>query len=378
MKPAARKRIAIDVFTPQINPHCGMSRYILNQLRLLDEQETKTRFYVFGFRRDFSPFPLRRLRYLRLPAPRLFPGRPGWRLQRLFAEISRQFLLPLIAFFLRFDVIHFTDQVPWLIYPSEIWITIYDLAQLSLDRDALPRGWAPSYWFWRRRRACRRATRILTISHFSCQELQKHLGLPREKLWTLPWPFYPTTQTSPVPGAEKLGDFFLFVGELGKNKNERRILEAFIASGLPISFVFVTGRTSCPPSLRDFLSDELRDRVIFLSHLPAEQLQWLYTRARALIFVSLYEGFGLPILEAFAARLPVLTSRRSAMPEIAGDAALLVHPEAVFEIARAMCRLQNDESLRKTLMQKGKNRLKDFSPVGLRQKSLRFYDESTA
>lgn len=104
----------------------------------------------------------------------------------------------------------------------------------------------------------------------------------------------------------------------------------------------------------------VEDEVKFLGRIPDQDLVALYNGAVALAYPSLFEGFGLPIIEAFACGCPVITSDTSSMPEVAGEAALLVNPVKEEEVARAMSKLSADDKLRNSLIQKGYNRAKEF------------------
>ncbi len=105
----------------------------------------------------------------------------------------------------------------------------------------------------------------------------------------------------------------------------------------------------------------VREDVRFLGFVPRPVLRVLYSRAQAFLFPSLYEGFGLPPLEAMAHGTPVLTSNVSSLPEVFHDAALLVNPENVFEIARGICQILTDQDLRKTLIRNGYERAQSYS-----------------
>ena len=119
----------------------------------------------------------------------------------------------------------------------------------------------------------------------------------------------------------------------------------------------------------------LADRVIRIGHAAKDQLRLLYSSATALVFPSLEEGFGFPILEAMSYGLPVVTSNCSSMPEVAGDAALLVDPRNPSEIAEAMRRIAEDKSLADDLRKKGFQRAKLFSWESCAKKTWEVYKE---
>lgn len=167
--------------------------------------------------------------------------------------------------------------------------------------------------------------------------------------------------------------YFLFVGTIQPRKNLRRLIEAFN--------LFLTQATSLiinhqsQPKLvlvgsKGWLSDEIyqlpeklriQKQVRFLGRINDQDLVALYSGAIALVFPSLYEGFGLPILEAMSCHCPVITSQTSSMPEVAGQAALYVNPYKVEEIAEAMKKLTTDNILRDRLIEKGYKQAEKFS-----------------
>ena len=108
-------------------------------------------------------------------------------------------------------------------------------------------------------------------------------------------------------------------------------------------------------------SSAFKSRVIFTGYIPDQDLSAVYSSARAFVFPSLYEGFGLPILEAMQCGTPVITSNRTALPEVAGDAGLLIDPTDSDALCQAMLSLMNDERLNQRLSQKGLERSKQFT-----------------
>jgi glycosyltransferase involved in cell wall biosynthesis len=146
-----------------------------------------------------------------------------------------------------------------------------------------------------------------------------------------------------------------------RHKNEFRLIEAFSISGLSseIRLVFTGGSTA---ELSEFIERKrVTPQVFFAGFVREEKLPALYRGAAALVFPSLYEGFGLPVLEAMACGTPVVTSNVTALPEVAGDAALLVDPTSVEQIAGAMRQIASDTALRRQLRDKGLSQAARFS-----------------
>lgn len=144
------------------------------------------------------------------------------------------------------------------------------------------------------------------------------------------------------------------------HKNEIRLVTAFARSTVPELHLVFTGEPT-PEIMKCIERQRLIARVHFVGSVPEVKLPALYRGAEALVFPSLYEGFGLPVLEAMACGTPVVTANRTALPEVAADAALLVEPTSVELIAHAIKQIINDSSLRVCLRKKGLARAAQFS-----------------
>ena len=161
-------------------------------------------------------------------------------------------------------------------------------------------------------------------------------------------------------------DYFLFVSAINKRKNLPNILRAFDLykerAGEDVKLLVVGGRAGKQAELDEVLAQmrHFQD-VRFLGHLPAEELALVTGGATAFVYASFFEGFGIPIVEAFNAETAVITSNTSSMPEVAGDAALLVDPLSVEQIAAAMTRMTTELSLRRELIEKGRVQRQKFS-----------------
>jgi glycosyltransferase involved in cell wall biosynthesis len=119
----------------------------------------------------------------------------------------------------------------------------------------------------------------------------------------------------------------------------------------------------------------ISDRVLCAGTVPADHLRCLYSHADLFVFPSRYEGFGLPVLEAMACGVSVITSNATALPEVAGDAAILINPEDPEELAEAMIRVLEDKSLRETLQEKGIERAREFTWAQTARQTLAVYHE---
>lgn len=241
---------------------------------------------------------------------------------------------------------HFPEQVPWL---------------------------ARRYYEYFIPRYLRRADRLITVSEFSKRDIIRHFDLDPGKISVCGNGARP--EFHPLPEQEKSAvrqqysggqDYFFYLGSVNPRKNVRRLIEAFDVfkneSRAPVKLL-IGGRFGWLTGEVKEACDRARHRedIVFLGYLPEAELPGLMGAALALTYVSLFEGFGLPILEALHAEVPVITSDTSSMPEVAGEAALLVDPFHGPAIARAMTRIYRDAALRRQLVEAGRRQRRLFS-----------------
>lgn len=211
----------------------------------------------------------------------------------------------------------------------------------------------------------RNATRLATVSQFSCDDIHQSYQVPTERIDVVynganqAYRPYTEEEQSAVKQHYTDGkDYFLFVGLIHKRKNLANIFRAFELfkerTGSPMKLVVVGDKKWWAGEIEDtYLAMHYREDVVMLGRQQIDTLSALTAAATAMVYASLFEGFGQPIVDAFNAHTAVITSDVSSMPEIAEGAALLVNPYSVEEIAHAMEQLCLDENLRNTLIEKG-------------------------
>lgn len=249
-------------------------------------------------------------------------------------------------------------------YNTPLWcqapfvFTIHDLSHIYCPENSSPR--IRLYYAAILKRACYRAAGILTVSEFTRSQIVEWSGVAPEKVVNVGCGVDPAY--SARGGWHALSfPYLLCVSNRKRHKNEFRTVEAFAKSGLAtdMHLVFTGHPTS---ELANYIAQQgVTSKVYFAGRVLEAKLPSLYRGAQALVFPSLYEGFGLPVLEAMACGTPVVTSSVAAMPEIAGKAALLVDPTSVDQIAQAMVRIVDDSSLRRELRETGLARSAQFS-----------------
>lgn len=175
--------------------------------------------------------------------------------------------------------------------------------------------------------------------------------------------------------------YFLYVGEKRPHKNLERLIKAFAIfkekhDSRNISLVLTGKKYS---TYHEYITTAeslgVKDSLIFTGFIPEKYLKTIYSEAEALLLISFYEDFGIPILEAMECGIPVITSNISSMPEVAGEAALLVDPNNIQEIVEKMNNIVNSKILRKQLIERGFKRVKQFSWERTAKQTLKVYDE---
>lgn len=249
-------------------------------------------------------------------------------------------------------------------------VTIHDLSVLDH-----PEWFAPSFRLWYLfllPRLARTARIVLTVSEHSRRSIIRRFGLPEESVIAIPdgvnlRHFHPCDPSAVRAKYELAGQYVLFVGSIDPRKNLERLLQAWIRladfKNIELVIVGSPGRIFRPVSMGGSTR-----RTRFLGYVPDEDLPGLYSGATFFIMPSLFEGFGLTVLEAMACGAPVITSYAGALPEVAGDAAVQVDPTSVEGMAEAMRTLLMDEGLRYRLGKKGMARAGLFPWEGSAQR----------
>jgi len=322
------------------------------------------------------------------------------------------------GFFLRkldADLFHIPLNAVPLWMPKPYLVTIHDMSTLLFANEA---GYGSRLRHFYLRRGLIRADRVIAVSMATCRDVETVLGIPASRMrvvYNAPDPtFYARNGNTPahVPG-EELGPgtgfrreyppayapevqrvldryrihypYLLYVGRTNPHKNIPRLVEAFAVLRGEIQdhpfyrdlrLLIIGDEISRYPALRHaVIQSRVEDSVRFLGFVPIETLRTFYQAAAAFVFPSLYEGFGLPPLEAMACGTPVVCSNVSSLPEVVGDAAEIVNPENVFDIARGMREVLLNPSHRDSLVSRGFEQARHFSWERTAQKVLDAYEE---
>lgn len=315
--------------------------------------------YIMFSNRDLSDS--KRLAHERVYGGGHFPVRAAW----------MQAVLPGTLRKVRPDLCHFTNYLAPVVSSVPYVVTIYDMTlfimpsyhrfkKLVLDRTLIPI-------------VARRAKAVITISHSARKDIVKHLKVPAGKVKVIPGGV--STDFAPVRSRERLegvraryglhDPYVLYVGTIEPRKNLVRLVQAFARvkrEGLPHKLAIVGQQGwHCEPVFAEVERLGLKKEIVFTGYVPFEDLPVLYSGAECMAFPSLYEGFGLPVIEAMACGVPVVTSDSSSLTEVGREAALLVDPYSVEDIADALMRIHFEADLREHLSEQGISRASYFT-----------------
>lgn len=285
------------------------------------------------------------------------------------------------------DVFHSPASTIPLAFPGKSVVTIHDLA-IYRRKEWFPKGqgFATKVSV---PKSIEKARKIIAVSKSTGQDLGEIFNLSKSKIVVV----YNGVEAGEGVGVEEinklkkkfnLDDYVLFVGTIEPRKNLVGLIDAFemmVRGGRLKSLKLVIAGSrgwGYEEVFAEVKKLRLQGQVVFTDYVSAKEKAALLTGAKMFVFPSFYEGFGLSILEAMRAGTPVITSNLTSMPEVAGEAALLINPRKVEEIKRAMERVMKDPALAKKLVEKGTQQVKKFSWKKCAQETLKVYQEVDA
>ena len=294
------------------------------------------------------------------------------------------------------SLFHATQPVPLAVKGAANIYTIHDLVPLRLPYASLV---SKKYFYRMLMKLARTADHIVTVSEHSKRDIVEFLGIDDRRVTN-------TYQSVEIPAgllarsdhdvADDLatlfgleyGGYFLFYGAIEPKKNVSRMVDAYAASGSKLPLVIAGGggwqNRGDLRKMRDerFVNFQIdgdivrrQRKVRRLDYLPRDHLIALIRGARAVLVPSIYEGFGLPVIEAMILGTPVVTSNVSSLPEIAGDAALLVDPYSIEDITRAIQAVEADADLRDALAERGRGQARKFSTDAYDERLRQLYEK---
>jgi len=372
-------RVAIDI---RRAGDFGIGTYIRNIIGELARMDSETEYLLIGSRKHWEECGG-------------LPANFQWLEYDAAPESFRTHVhLPMLLRKRRVDLLH----MPWfyapVIVPCRLVITVHDLTDVLMPLDArspLVQAGRMVLARW----ALRRASRILAVSHSSKRELARAFEIPEEKIEVIYNALDARFLREPPADADRILErhavnypYLLYAGNIKPQKNLARLIEAFAVVKAELSgdpqyaqlklLVIGDELTKHPDLRRAVVRTRVREDVRFLGFVPHAVLRVFYSRASAFVFPSLYEGFGLPPLEAMAHGTPVVTSNVSSLPEVFSQAAVLVNPENVFDIARGIRQVLTEGVLRDALIRRGYELVQRFSWERSAQEVRQAYETAMA
>jgi glycosyltransferase involved in cell wall biosynthesis len=358
-------KIAIDI---RRMTDFGVGTYIRNVVRTLAKLDRETTFFLIGSPakvKEIGPLPPN-FQTVALAQPERSP-KGFWEFRTTMER-------------LHCDLVHIPNlfSVPRVL-PCPYVMTVHDMLE-HMSRARQQNGfWGAWHLYWTKR-VLHGAAHIFAVSNFTRIEVQKLFGIPDSRIEVV----YNAIDERFLHGHASAAErqliaeryqvtypFLLYAGRISPQKNVVRIIEAFSAlktelqkeQAFPdLKLIIIGDDLSGNPDLRrTVVRSGVQNDVRFLGFVPIEVLRTFYDQAKIFVFPSLYEGFGLPPLEAMAHGTPVVASNVSSLPEVVGNAAVLVHPENVFEIMRALQRVLLDQPLREKMKERSYRQVTKFS-----------------
>lgn len=357
----------------------GLGRYTQQLVCHLEQIDTKNTYYIFLRPENFDVYEPKNNRFHKVKVD--IPWY-SFREQRVFPKILLKY---------RLDIVHFTHFNVPAFYGKPFVVTIHDLILFHFPTfRATMRSkifYAVKYLAYRfvLRQAISRSRHIITVSKYTREDILRNFRVDPKKITVTYQAASIVSETKKNISESKtilsrygiLGKYFLYVGNAYPHKNLERLLVALSLVGeKSVQLVLVGKEDFFFRRIRNFSEQKGIRNIIFTGDVSDRELAYLYRGSVAYVFPSLYEGFGLPPLEAMAQGVPVLSSLKAALPEILGDAAEYFNPEDCEDIARAMREILQNKTFRENLVEKGYKRVRQFSWVRLAKDTQNIYTQA--
>jgi glycosyltransferase involved in cell wall biosynthesis len=361
----------------------GIGNYTLKLIQNLAKIDTNNEYILYTNKEDVD---------------NVLPSQSNFRIKTIFPSnyfLWEQIVLPIQAKKDKIEILHCTGNTSPIFLDKAIKLvsTIHDVMFLK-DYSELPKS--TSYYqrlgrLYRKLivpQAIRRLSMALTISEFSKKDILKHIpqfDINRIKI-VHPAANESFSQVDKIKASLKIRNKFgidcsyvLTLGALDPRKNTELVIKTYIElknKNIINEKLLIVGIPNWKQSIfyNIVLESNFKQDIVFLDFVSEDDLVLLYNCASIFLYPSLYEGFGIPLLEAMACGVPVVTSNVTSMPEIAGDAALLINPNNGQELKAAMTKLLDDEKLRNDLIARGLKQAKEYSWMKTAEQTLAIYE----
>ena len=373
-------RIGINALYLLPNQVGGSEVYLRNLLSALAKIDRKNEYFIFSNIENNNTFNINEDNFREI----LCMVKAVSRTKRILWE---QVILPFKVKKLDLDILFSPGFTSPFFTPCRSVVAIYDL-QLKVFPEYFKKidliFWNVFVYI-----SIKRAARIITLSENSKRDLIRFYNPPSEKIEVIYggvnqdfFVSYDQESIERLRSRYQLPErMILCVSTTHPHKNYPRLLEAFsllrIKNNIPHKLVIIGLKGFFHQKLVKLINDmNLNNHVKLLDWVPFEDVPLFYKAAELFVFPSEFEGFGIPLIEAFASGVPVVSSNAASLPEVAGDAALMVNPYSVSEIADAMYRIISDKSLSSDLVLRGNNRVKLFSWEEAAKRTLECFEKA--
>ncbi|HSW49325.1 MAG TPA: glycosyltransferase family 1 protein [Bryobacteraceae bacterium] len=357
----------------------GIGTYIRNLVHALARLDEENQYFLVVYPQDREAFP-------GLP-----PNFEVAVYERPDSSLLDQVAFPLYLRRFWADACHIPLNVVPLLMPKPYVVTVHDMSSLLYEEL---HGRQKRFRLYQFRRGLERSDAVIAVSNATRRDVEDLFGIRQGKIRQIYGAADPRfIEPAQRPGAgerQRLLErfqisypFLLHVGTIRPQKNIPRLVEAFAVlrgdleqspAFRDLRLIIIGDDISRHPAVRrTVIQTRMEQYVRFLGFVPFDALRTFYAAAAAFVFPSLYEGFGLPPLEAMASGTPVVTSNISSLPEVVGNAAVLVNPENVFEIAKGLREVLTNDTLRVTLTQRGHQQVRRFNWDSTARQVLELY-----
>lgn len=368
-------KIGIDarMFGPQQG---GLGRYIEQLILQLEKIDFNNDYIIFLRKENWDNYHPKNLKFKKVLADVQWYG------------LKEQILFPIIINKQKIDLMHFPHwNIPFF-YNKKFVVTIHDLLLLHFPTRHASTLWPILYWFKNKmfkltlNHAVKRSIKVITVSEFSKQDIVKTLKINPEKVAvTYLSPLEKIVSEAPFSLFEKYKikkPYWLYVGVAYPHKNLFKLVDAWEIYGKQNNHTYqliLTGKNNYfYNQLKNYIKKNNVKDVVFTDFVPDEELPELYRNASLYVFPSLYEGFGLPPLEAIQYGLPVIASEKTCLPEILREAAIYFNPDDPSAIVNAANLVIKDIEIRKNLIIEGQKVLKKYSWLETASKTIEIYN----
>ncbi|WP_421077859.1 glycosyltransferase family 1 protein [Methanothermococcus sp. Ax23] len=359
----------IGIISEKLNPpRTGVGNYLYNTLKATAKLQNKN-YCLINYQHNNL-----------IPSANLIVVKKPFNNRYLWYQI-----LPINNSLENLDIIHNPFQIPTILnFKQKYIMSVLDLIQILFPKEI-----EKSVYLFQKiilSKSIKSADKIISISHHTKQDIIKYFKIPEDKIKVIHLAanenYKPLRENEINDIKQKYNlnyPFILYVGTLEPRKNIPTLLKALYKlkkMGTKHKLV-ITGKKGWKyKSIFETIEKlNLQKDVIFTGYVPDEDLPALYNAADLFVYPSIYEGFGLPPLEAMACGTPVVTSNTSSLPEVVGDAGIMVNPYDVNELAKAMYEVLTNDGLREELSKKGLERAKLFSWKKCAEEHLKVYEE---